>query len=51
MTRHLRALLPPVDWLGKYQLSWLRSDLAAGVTLAAGGTEHKQDIPDNRSDN
>ena len=35
MTRHLRALLPPVDWLGKYQLPWLRSDLVAGVTLAA----------------
>ena len=35
MTRHLRALLPPVDWLGEYQLPWLRSDLVAGVTLAA----------------
>src|SRR5215204_116666 len=34
MTR-LRALLPPVDWLGKYQLPWVRSDLMAGVTLAA----------------
>ena len=34
MTR-LRVLLPPVDWLGKYQLPWLRSDLVAGVTLAA----------------
>src|SRR3954468_6840417 len=33
--RRLRALLPPVDWLGKYQLPWVRSDLMAGVTLAA----------------
>src|SRR5436190_12394523 len=33
--RRLRALLPPVDWLGKYQLPWVRSDLVAGVTLAA----------------
>lgn len=35
MTRRLRALLPPVDWLGEYQAPWLRSDLVAGVTLAA----------------
>jgi SulP family sulfate permease len=35
MMRYLRALLPPVDWLGEYQLPWLRSDLVAGVTLAA----------------
>src|SRR4051794_18390921 len=34
MTR-LRALLPPVGWLSEYQLPWLRSDLVAGVTLAA----------------
>ena len=31
----MRAFLPPVDWLGKYQLPWLGSDLVAGVTLAA----------------
>ena len=31
----LRAVLPPIEWLGRYQASWLRSDLAAGVTLAA----------------
>ena len=31
----MRAFPPPIDWLGKYQLVWLRSDLTAGVTLAA----------------
>jgi high affinity sulfate transporter 1 len=31
----LRAVLPPIDWLGRYQAGWLRSDLTAGVTLAA----------------
>jgi hypothetical protein len=31
----LRVLLPPVEWLGKYHTAWLRSDLVAGVTLAA----------------
>ena len=31
----MRAFLPPVDWLRSYQLPWLRSDLVAGVTLAA----------------
>ena len=31
----MRVFLPPIDWLGEYQLAWLRSDVAAGVTLAA----------------
>ena len=30
-----RALFPPAIWLANYQSSWLRRDVAAGVTLAA----------------
>jgi SulP family sulfate permease len=30
-----RALFPPGQWLPRYQPSWLRYDLVAGVTLAA----------------
>src|SRR5689334_17792589 len=30
-----RALFPPAIWLANYQPSWLRHDIAAGVTLAA----------------
>jgi SulP family sulfate permease len=29
------SLLPIADWLSEYQSAWLRSDLVAGVTLAA----------------
>lgn len=29
------ALLPPLSWLRGYSVPWLRSDLVAGVTLAA----------------
>src|SRR5215475_11884636 len=31
----LRNLFPPAQWLPEYQMSWLRYDVAAGVTLAA----------------
>ena len=31
----MRFYLPPLDWLRSYQLPWLRSDVVAGVTLAA----------------
>src|SRR3984893_5259052 len=34
MMRYLRALLPPVDWLGEYQLPRPRPDLVARVALA-----------------
>lgn len=30
-----RSLLPPIRWLPGYQIDWLRSDVIAGVTLAA----------------
>ena len=30
-----RALFPPARWLARYQLSWLRQDAVAGITLAA----------------
>src|SRR6476620_9660627 len=30
-----RPFLPVADWLPRYQSAWLRSDLVAGVTLAA----------------
>jgi high affinity sulfate transporter 1 len=30
-----RSVLPPLEWLPRYQPSWLKSDLTAGVTLAA----------------
>lgn len=30
-----RSLLPPARWLAGYQVSWLRADIVAGVTLAA----------------
>ena len=31
----LRALFPPAQWLSRYQISWLRQDVVAGITLAA----------------
>jgi high affinity sulfate transporter 1 len=31
----LGAVLPPLQWLPRYEASWLRFDLIAGVTLAA----------------
>src|SRR5436190_11294739 len=31
----LRALFPPAQWLPRYQRSWLRHDVVAGITLAA----------------
>ncbi len=30
----MSAILPILDWLPRYQASWLRSDLVAGATLA-----------------
>jgi sulfate permease, SulP family len=30
-----RALFPPAQWLPEYQPRWLRSDIVAGITLAA----------------
>jgi sulfate permease, SulP family len=32
---NLHALVPSVDWFASYKRRWLRSDLVAGVTLAA----------------
>jgi Sulfate permease and related transporters (MFS superfamily) len=29
------ALFPPAQWLPRYQRSWLRHDIVAGITLAA----------------
>jgi len=34
-SRHVRSALPIVGWLPQYQRSWLRSDIVAGLTLAA----------------
>ena len=31
----MRSLFPPLQWLANYQRQWLRSDLVAGITLAA----------------
>src|SRR3954463_14011296 len=31
----LRAILPALSWLREYKAGWFRSDLAAGITLAA----------------
>jgi SulP family sulfate permease len=31
----LAAIFPILDWLPRYQAAWLRSDIVAGVTLAA----------------
>ena len=31
----IRSALPVITWLPQYQRSWLRSDLVAGLTLAA----------------
>ena len=31
----LRSLLPPGQWLLDYQAWWLKSDIIAGITLAA----------------
>ena len=33
--RGLAAVLPPVEWLPRYQSAWLPHDAIAGVTLAA----------------
>jgi sulfate permease, SulP family len=33
--RGLSTILPPLHWLPHYQISWLRHDVIAGVTLAA----------------
>lgn len=33
--RGIVAVLPPLEWLPRYEASWLRFDLVAGVTLAA----------------
>jgi len=33
--RGLRALLPPLQWLPRYQAAWLSRDAIAGLTLAA----------------
>jgi sulfate permease, SulP family len=30
-----KTLFPPADWLPEYQRPWLRSDIVAGITLAA----------------
>jgi sulfate permease, SulP family len=30
-----KALFPAAEWLPAYQLRWLRSDVVAGITLAA----------------
>ena len=35
--RSWSAFFPPAQWLARYQLPWLRSDIVAGVTLAAYG--------------
>ena len=34
-SRGWRAFLPPAQWLLRYQPSWLRGDIVAGITLAA----------------
>src|SRR3954451_6676759 len=31
----LRALLPAAQWLPRYETTWLRHDVVAGITLAA----------------
>src|SRR5262245_59402931 len=31
----LAAIFPPIQWLPQYELSWLKLDAVAGVTLAA----------------
>src|SRR5436305_7478074 len=33
--RGAAAVLPPLEWLPRYEASWLRFDVIAGVTLAA----------------
>jgi sulfate permease, SulP family len=33
--RGWRAMFPPAQWLAGYRLPWLRSDVVAGITLAA----------------
>ena len=35
LTARLARWIPAVGWLASYRLSWLRVDLAAGVTVAA----------------
>src|SRR5688500_14845739 len=35
MARPLAAVLPPLQWLPRYQTAWLPGDMIAGVTLAA----------------
>jgi SulP family sulfate permease len=34
-SRHIRSALPIVGWLPRYEGSWLRPDIVAGLTLAA----------------
>ena len=33
--RGIVAVLPPLEWLPRYEASWFRFDVVAGVTLAA----------------
>jgi sulfate permease, SulP family len=35
LVKTLAAILPLLDWLPRYQPSWLKNDLVAGITLAA----------------
>ena len=35
LTARLARWIPAVRWLASYRLSWLRVDLAAGITVAA----------------
>jgi MFS superfamily sulfate permease-like transporter len=35
MSVHWRGMIPATGWLQHYEIRWLRSDVAAGVTLAA----------------
>ncbi len=35
IARGLTAVLPPLEWLPRYQRTWLASDVVAGATLAA----------------
>src|ERR1700690_2110408 len=30
-----RTMFPPMQWLRRYEASWLRHDIVAGITLAA----------------
>lgn len=35
LTSRLSEIVPAIGWLKSYQLSWLRADVVAGITLAA----------------